>query len=155
MWRGGQNQVGFFFCKRRFPNCKRGALLLPRTKAFLGGSRFLKTNTCSVLTFPLLLSLFMFLKIDFLFNSRLWGCSSLLSFGAGQAESARTKPSCFFGKANAKVGWAKGGWQMTSLPGLLLCRITKLQKELVASLTHPCLTLARPGLSVCQKFLLF
>ena len=146
--------MGFSFAKGDLQTAKEVQFSCQEQRHFWGEQ--ISTNQY-LLPSPLffLFSFLICLKIDFLFNPRLWGCSSLLSFGAGQAESARTKPSCFFGKANAKVGWAKGGWQMTSLPGLLLCRITKLQKELVASLTHPCLTLARPGLSVCQKFLLF
>ena len=130
-----KNQVGFSFAKGDFQTAKdvQFYFFCQEQRHFWGEQ--ISANQY-LLPSPLffLFSFLICLKIDFLFNPRLWGCSSLLSFGAGQAESARTKPSCFFGKANAKVGWS-GGCLRGPVCQDPSCRITKLPKELVASLT--------------------
>ena len=89
-----------------------------------------------------LFSFLICLKIDFLFNPRLWGCSSLLSFGAGQAESARTKPSCFLARLMLRWAGQRGGGRWP------VCQDSFLQNHKTAKRTwrHPCLSETR---SVC------
>ena len=101
MSRGGKIKLGFsLFAKGNFQREVQFYCRAPRTKAFLGETDFCKPIPAHLSSSP---SPFFFFSSDFLqqrkgflFNLRLWACSSLLSFGAGQPESARTMRSSFF-----------------------------------------------------------
>ena len=128
MLQGGKIKLGFSFCKRRFPNCKGGAVLLLRAKnkGIFGGNRFLQTDTCPPLFFS-----FSIFSLFFRFFEKLTVFFLISDFGlvAVCFHLALGSPSVpgqcvplFFGKANAKLVWSDGGVEGGLALGRQVCQ---------------------------------